>query len=171
MGMDGGELRRDGLRGAATHVDTAKLDAAIHGFDRAHKHRSARRTFYLTQILAIAALVGGLGAAFHFAPDITLTLLRGAAFALFSAAILLRLIAAAHLKAPLWRLADPRHFPTYTILCPLYREANVVADLVAALERIDYPGIMEQTPPVLPYGRKDLPNGVHNKVETLAFLG
>lgn len=36
-------------------------------------------------------------------------------------------------------MATPTHFPTYTILCPLYREANVVADLAAALERIDYP--------------------------------
>jgi cellulose synthase/poly-beta-1,6-N-acetylglucosamine synthase-like glycosyltransferase len=25
------------------------------------------------------------------------------------------------------------------VLCPLYREANVVADLAAALDRLDYP--------------------------------
>jgi cellulose synthase/poly-beta-1,6-N-acetylglucosamine synthase-like glycosyltransferase len=139
MGMDGGEMRLDGLRYAATHVDAAALDAACHGFDRAHKHRSAKRALYFTQIVAFFAALAGLIAAFFFAPDITFTALRIVAFVLFSAAILLRLLAAASLKQPLSRLADPAHFPTYTILCPLYREANVVADLVAALERIDYP--------------------------------
>jgi len=39
----------------------------------------------------------------------------------------------------MWRLADQAALPTYTILCPLYREANVVPDLVEALQRIDYP--------------------------------
>lgn len=139
MGMDGGEMRLDGLRYAATHVDAAALDAACHGFDRAHKHRSAKRALYFTQIVAFLAALAGLIAAFLFAPDITFTALRIVAFVLFSAAIMLRLFAAASLKQPLSRLASPARFPTYTILCPLYREANVVADLVAALERIDYP--------------------------------
>lgn len=135
MGMDSGQ----GLVEAATHVDTTVLDHSINGFDIHHKARSAKRTFYITQILAFLLLAGGLGAAFYFALEPSLAWLRGAAFVLFSAAIVLRLFAAAHLKQPLSRLAAPAHSPTYTILCPLYREANVVADLVTALERIDYP--------------------------------
>lgn len=35
-------------------------------------------------------------------------------------------------------IADDR-LPTYTIICALYREANVVGDLVAALRALDYP--------------------------------
>ncbi len=38
-----------------------------------------------------------------------------------------------------YTLTTLSQWPTYTILCPLYREANVVAELVAALGRIDYP--------------------------------
>jgi cellulose synthase/poly-beta-1,6-N-acetylglucosamine synthase-like glycosyltransferase len=139
MGMDGGEIRLGGLRYAATHVDAAVLDDACQGFHRAHKHRSAKRTLYVTQIIALLSLLGGLCAACLYALDSTLTAFRVAAFALFSAAIILRLFAAASLKQLLSRLAAPARFPTYTILCPLYHEANGVADLVAALERLDYP--------------------------------
>jgi hypothetical protein len=147
MGLDGGELRLGGLRYAATHVDAAVLDDACRGFHRAHKHRSAKRTLYVTQIIALLSLLGGLCAACLYALDSTLTAFRVAAFALFSAAIILRLFAAASLKQMLSRLAAPARFPTYTILCPLYREANGVADLVAALERLDYPGFLDQQHP------------------------
>ena len=36
--------------------------------------------------------------------------------------------------------------PDYTIVVALYREARVVEDLVRALDGLDYPGIMAQTP-------------------------
>jgi cellulose synthase/poly-beta-1,6-N-acetylglucosamine synthase-like glycosyltransferase len=49
------------------------------------------------------------------------------------------LIAAAHLQLILSRLAEPVRWPVYTILCPLYREANVTPDLIAAINAIDYP--------------------------------
>ena len=42
-------------------------------------------------------------------------------------------------------LPDDR-LPVYTIIVALYREAAGVKDLVAALRRLDYPGIMAQTP-------------------------
>jgi glycosyltransferase XagB len=41
---------------------------------------------------------------------------------------------------------DDDRLPIYTIICALYREANVVSDLVAAIRALDYPGIMAQTP-------------------------
>ena len=34
---------------------------------------------------------------------------------------------------------DDRTLPIYTVLVPMYREANVLALLVAALRRLDYP--------------------------------
>ena len=36
--------------------------------------------------------------------------------------------------------------PTYTIIAALYREASSVDALLSAIERLDYPGIMAQTP-------------------------
>jgi hypothetical protein len=36
--------------------------------------------------------------------------------------------------------------PVYSILVPLYREAHMVARIVAALRNLDYPGLMAQTP-------------------------
>ncbi len=138
MGMDGA-ARLDGLREAAAAVDAVTLDAACFGFDRAQPHRSARRVLYITQALAIAAIIGGFVWAAIAAPAITFTALHLGALALFAAAILWRLVAASNLRRLLWGLADPEHFPTYTILCPLYREANVAPDLVAALSQIDWP--------------------------------
>ena len=39
-----------------------------------------------------------------------------------------------------------RALPTYTIIAPMYHEAGVAAQFVAALKAMDYPGIMAQTP-------------------------
>lgn len=38
------------------------------------------------------------------------------------------------------------NLPIYTIICPLYREANVVNDLIGAIRSLDYPGMLAQTP-------------------------
>lgn len=134
MGMDGADLQR-----AAHSLDAAALEAARLGFHRAHPHRSAKRTFYFTQLIALAALIAAFIWAVRAAPALTWDAVHYGALALFGAAILWRLIAAANLKRVLWRLAAPEHWPTYTILCPLYREANVIPELVVSLRRLDYP--------------------------------
>jgi glycosyltransferase XagB len=43
-----------------------------------------------------------------------------------------------HAPAPRARINGGK-LPVYTIICPLYREANIVSDLVAAIRAIDYP--------------------------------
>lgn len=139
MGLDG--ARRDELRDAAAHISAAELDAARYDFHRTHPKRSARRTFHITQFVAIALIIAGFSYAALTAPNVTWTIVHAAAVTLFSLAILLRLAAAAHLKPILSRLADPPRWPVYTILCPIYREANVVPDLVASLDAIDYPAM------------------------------
>ena len=75
------------------------------------------------------------------APDLSWGVAHALLYALFLIAMAWRLLAAANLRPQLSRLWTPRdgHWPIYTILCPLYREALVAADLVAALERLDYP--------------------------------
>ncbi len=139
MGMDGAEPRLDELRIAAVTLDAAQLDTARFGFHRAFPRRSAKRVFHITQVLGFAALAAALVWAATNAPALTFDVLHYAALALFAAAILFRLIAASSLQLELSRLASPERWPIYTILCPLYREANVTPDLVAALDTIDYP--------------------------------
>jgi len=143
MGMDGA-VRLDGLREAAATVDAAALEEARFGFARAHPQRSARRVLFFTQALAFAAVIAALVLAARSAPALTFAAVHISALMIFAAAIFVRLLAAASLTPLLSRLADQADVPTYTILCPLYREANVAPDLVAALARIDYPGLMPQ---------------------------
>lgn len=137
--MDGADVKYDGLKEAAATPSAAVLDEARFGFARANPHRSSRRTFYFTQLIVFATLAAGLIFAAINAPALTFGAIYVAAFALFATAIAVRLIAASSLTRLMWRLADQADLPTYTILCPLYREANVVANLAAALDRRDYP--------------------------------
>jgi len=139
MGMDGAEPRLDGLRPAAVSLSATQLDAACNGFHRAFPHHSAKRVFYWTQALVFVALIVGIGWTFYSATALTFDVLHYAALALFGVAILWRLLAASSLELTLSRIAAPAHWPTYSILCPLYREAGVTPDLVAALNALDYP--------------------------------
>jgi hypothetical protein len=51
-----------------------------------------------------------------------------------------------------WRKMEPavrcrdNELPVYTIISALYREASSIDGLLTAIERLDYPGIMAQTP-------------------------
>jgi cellulose synthase/poly-beta-1,6-N-acetylglucosamine synthase-like glycosyltransferase len=134
MGMDGADHQR-----AAYTLDAAELETARLGFHRAHLRRSAKRPIYITQWVGFGALIAGIVWAWRTAPGITWNVVHYGALALFGVAIAWRLIAASNLKRLLWRIASPEQWPTYTVLCPLYREANVLPDLVASLQRLDYP--------------------------------
>jgi cellulose synthase/poly-beta-1,6-N-acetylglucosamine synthase-like glycosyltransferase len=136
--MDGVEARGS-LTSAAASMDAASLADASFGFDRRFPQLSARRRLHLTQALVIVLLVGCLVWALQTAPGRTFELLHAAATALFATAIAWRLIAAAFLQPHLSRIAEPKQWPTYTVLCPVYREVNVLPDLVAAIQRLDYP--------------------------------
>jgi cellulose synthase/poly-beta-1,6-N-acetylglucosamine synthase-like glycosyltransferase len=137
MGMDGG-VRLDSLEAAAT-IDAAALDNARFGFHRVHPHRSAKRRLYVTQALVILALIAALTWAVASAPALTFNIAHYVAVGFFACAIAWRLAAASNLAPLLSRISDREDVPVYTILCPIYREANVVADLVASLERLEYP--------------------------------
>lgn len=135
--MDGA-LRPDGLKTAIV-ADSDALDNARCGFARAQPRRSAHRTFHFTQLAAIATLFAAYLWAARTAPQITFVALHVTALAIFSMAIFVRSVAAGPFSPLLFRLAAPTRYPTYTILCPLYREANVAPALIASLARIDYP--------------------------------
>jgi cellulose synthase/poly-beta-1,6-N-acetylglucosamine synthase-like glycosyltransferase len=138
MGMDGGEPRLEGLRPAAA-VSAAELDAARLGFHRAFPARSSKHVFYAMQVIALIVLLAAIVWAFRSAPALSFEVAHITALSLFALAIGLRFVAASSLAPTLWRLSEPKQFPVYTVLCPLYREANVIPDLLPALTALDYP--------------------------------
>ncbi len=86
--------------------------------------------------LALFALAGLLGL-----PAATIDALGALLCAIFLAAATLRLWSALYAPratAKFTRIADDK-LPIYTIICALYREANVVGDLVEAINAFDYP--------------------------------
>ncbi|MDE2364231.1 MAG: hypothetical protein KGM42_16270, partial [Hyphomicrobiales bacterium] len=94
-------------------------------------------------LVALGCLAAGLIAPQGFAAVLWLLLAVS-----FIAATLTRLFVTAasfdpEPEAP--PLADP-DLPDYTVVVALYHEASVASALVRALEKIDYPGIMAQTP-------------------------
>lgn len=135
----------DRLVEASASVSAEELDAARFGFRKQFPQRSAERVLFVTQGLTFAALISGLVWALVETPALTFAVLHISALALFALVIIFRFIAAAQLQPILTRLADPVDWPIYTVLCPLYREAKVVPDLVAAISALDYPGLMPQS--------------------------
>lgn len=137
--MDGARAYADKLHSAPAMADAAEVDAARFGFDIAHPQHSAKHRLRVDQAIWLMVIAGLAGFALYAAPELALAALHAAALIVFAAAILVRLVAAGQLAPVTSRLAEPKRWPTYTILCPLYREANVAPDLLAALARLDYP--------------------------------
>lgn len=102
--------------------------------DGAHQRLAPGQVAALLGLLATALLLTAFGHGLGVAV-LAIILLCG-----FTATSLLKLVSA---LTPL----DPRpigdlddaDLPIYTVIAPLYREAEVVGELVAALERLDYP--------------------------------
>src|SRR5262245_9480845 len=137
--MDGARAQAVELRAAPSLADPAELEAARFGFHAAQPLRSAKHRLHPAQTIWFIAIAGIAALAIYAAPGLAMAALHAAALAFFAAAILARLFAAGQLTLKRTRLAEPRRWPTYTILCPLYREANVTRDLLTALARLDYP--------------------------------
>ncbi|MGA0532695.1 glycosyltransferase [Hansschlegelia sp. KR7-227] len=89
---------------------------------------------------ALAAGLIAMVAAAFLAPaaGIALAAVTGLLFAALNA-FRLRLACTSAPPAPTGARLDDRALPIYTVLVPLCREAAVVPDLLAALERFDYP--------------------------------
>lgn len=138
--MDGAE---DGgaWRSASVSIETDALEAARLGLHRAAPARSARRVLFWTQAGALSLAGWALWLALQRDSATASRVLLWIAYALFAMTTLWRLWAAANLTPVLSRLGEPRdgQWPVYTVLCPLYREAAVVFELIAALNQIDYP--------------------------------
>jgi glycosyltransferase XagB len=133
----------------ATHADKALALQAANELRRAQPMLSNApppRRWAVAAGVALLAVLTAAGAA--LIPRATIMASAALLCAIFLGAAVLRLFSALHtprLRTRPLRIADDK-LPIYTIICALYREANVVDHLVGAIRALDYPGIMAQTP-------------------------
>ena len=134
---------REAVRG---HFAKSFATVAVDGLHARHPQRSAKEKLALWQRLTIGFIPLAFTAALAFEAWGTLRALSLALTVIFVPAIALRVFAACTLRhgqcgdagsAPA-RLPDAE-LPVYTLLVPLYREANMLAGLTSALSRLDYP--------------------------------
>lgn len=117
-------------------------------FSAIARTRSAVVTLTRGQVLALLFAILGVVAGLYLAPLTTLIVLLG--FVTFAYLLNLTLTAIMATKV-IGQPAERRftrefmselegvRWPEYTVLCPLYREANIVPQFVAAMQALDYP--------------------------------
>lgn len=139
--MRQGTVQDDALLISAITPSAALVEAACLQLAREQPGRSARRVFTWTQLFVLSALAGLLIWCGVRWPRETGVTLYAFAYCVFIIAITWRLFAAARLKPLKRSYYDPKggEWPFYTVLCPLYKEANIASDLALALSRLDYP--------------------------------
>ncbi len=127
-------------RFVARHTQRALGQQAVEALRRSRPSLSnAPRPAGIGRLVAAALMLMAIGifAVVPAAVDIFATVLC----VVFLAAAALRLLSVAFTpREPdrAVRVGD-HELPVYTIMCPLYREANVVGNLVAAIRALDYP--------------------------------
>jgi cellulose synthase/poly-beta-1,6-N-acetylglucosamine synthase-like glycosyltransferase len=124
------------------------LDDAAYGLWRRNGDQSARHVVIARQKVALVAVLCALVIAFAWAPLGTLVVLTASGSLAFLASVTFKfvvcLVGARRERdegvtaAEVAALRDDE-LPMYTVLVPVYREANVVADLLENLGSIDYP--------------------------------
>ncbi len=117
-------------------------EEASHGLGGWDATLSAQAGLRPGQGVTLAVLFALFGAGLICYPAATFVTGMFAVSLLFFAAVLLRLVATAANVAPTPchdRPLPDHELPLYTVIIPLYREAAVVPQLIAALDRLDYP--------------------------------
>jgi cellulose synthase/poly-beta-1,6-N-acetylglucosamine synthase-like glycosyltransferase len=159
---------RDAVRG---HFAKSFASAAVDGLHARHPKRSAKEKLALWQRLSICFIPLAFAAAIAFEAWGSLRAISLALTVIFLPAIALRVFAAYALcrgegggnRSEPARLPDA-DLPVYTLLVPLYREANMLRPLTRALSRLDYPiklileAVDEET--IAAAGALDLPGNV-----------
>ena len=124
--------------------EARRLEEAVSGLRTRSPELSAATGLWRWQKGALAAAFLGLCAGSALAPETTLIALLAVMAFPFLCVIMLRSVALWQLRHPI-RAAAPAAartgapLPLYTVLVPLFREASVVAELLASLRALDYP--------------------------------
>lgn len=124
----------------------ARIDHAVNALRSACPDQSAAFGPAAWQLAACVGLIGLMAGAALVAEDGLAVFLSLAAAPLFACVVALRLVALFEcLGARGWRRPlsaarrRDRDLPVYSVLVPLFREAEVLPDLVVALAALDYP--------------------------------
>ena len=120
--------------------ETEALAHASEGLAWSMPEASAKRVTTPAQMCVFGLIAAFLCVVTALFPHTAQSIAYAALLAVFATALTLRLwaAAAAFVPAPAPPPA-PGPLPVLTVLCPLYKEAAVAPDLVAALQRLDYP--------------------------------
>jgi hypothetical protein len=138
----------DIARGLARAYEGPILQEAAEGLANARPEFSARRVLSLPQVVAVLLLLGALTAGLVLWTTQTLIALIALVNLGYSAGILFRFgTALAGLRFEHHEVVSDEQvaaltddeLPAYTVLVPLFREANVIAGLMENLGRLDYP--------------------------------
>jgi len=131
------------------HWSAARIDHAVRGLFRQTPASSAGGVMVWTwQLVAAAIAVGLIIGGLTAVPDATVAALAGMIALPFFCITLLRLVAFREAVLS-WRTkstqparhrpAPAEQLPVYSVLVPLFREANVLSGLVRSLQALDYP--------------------------------
>jgi cellulose synthase/poly-beta-1,6-N-acetylglucosamine synthase-like glycosyltransferase len=142
----GGSTRAPDFYAAAIDPSQAQrlLDEAVFGLRRRSPELSAFTPLWRWQKRTLAAALVLLCGGALLAPETTLIILLAILAFPFLCVVVLRAMALQQLLSPTGRHEHPlplpdTALPSYSVLVPLYREAGVVPQLLAALRALDYP--------------------------------
>ncbi len=123
----------------------ALVESAVTRLNRRRPDLSAARLATLPQIVVLLAFVALIAGSISVAGWTAVAVLDILAGLLFLAVVILRMQAItlvahrARQRPSVLPPVDPAGLPVYTVLLPLHDEAHMVADLVAAMERLSWP--------------------------------
>ena len=138
----------DILQSLNTAYRETVVEQSTLGLWRRDHMQSARQVLLAGQRVLLGLTIAALVAGLVLAPRATVTAISATVSLGFLAAVLFKfvvcMVGARHetrVQVDDAEVAalDPRDLPTYTVLVPVYKEANIVADLIDNLGALDYP--------------------------------
>lgn len=119
------------------------LRTAVNGLFERMPKLSARFVLNAWQGVVLGAFTVLFGAGLLFAPTVALLALHGALSALFLGCVALRMLVSQTMpdspRAPLATALRTDEMPVYTVLVALYKEAEIVPELLTSLGRLVWP--------------------------------
>jgi cellulose synthase/poly-beta-1,6-N-acetylglucosamine synthase-like glycosyltransferase len=138
----------DILQSLHTAYRETVVEQATLGLWRRERLQSARQVLLTGQRVLLGVTLAGLAAGLVLAPHVTIVAATALMSLAFFAAVLFKFVVCmvgarqenrVQVEDADVAALDPRELPAYTVLVPVYKEANVVADLIANLGALDYP--------------------------------
>lgn len=134
---------------AAVDRRAERMDEAVYGLLRRYPVSSAGSRIWIRQVVAGAVAAGLIGGGLSTMPEVTLSTLAALVAFPFLCITLLRIVALCEVvcfasigrdrRPPALLGVDAADLPAYSVLVPLFQEANVLGGLVQSLQALDYP--------------------------------